>query len=208
MEEAGQVEERGGRGWINHEGGAAQTLGIAFHEDESFGGRLDLTDFVVNAARLGPLRHFDDVADHTDRVHKAIHGVAVGDGSFARANDGFVRRAFINRRPLQVGGEGGILCVGHVDWVGPGGDIAVAGKEPEFNIIGHAHGRVAVADDGEAVVGGIELPGDEKLFLIVEALDAAGGLLRASECGQEESGQYGDDRDDDEQLDEGEREGA
>jgi len=55
-----------------------------------------------------------------------------------------------------------------------------------------------------AVVAGIEIPANLQLFKVVEALGGSGAHFRSAEGGKEHGGEYGNDGNYDQQLDQGE----
>ena len=67
-------------------------------------------------------------------------------------------------------------------------------------------GGIGGGRDLIVVVGGPEGKAEAELLRMVHAFDALRATLGAAERGQEQAGENGDDRDDDEQLDEGEGE--
>ena len=62
-----------------------------------------------------------------------------------------------------------------------------------------------IGNEVTLVVVGVHHPGENELFLIGEAVDTLAFLARFAQGRQEHGGQNGDDGDDDEQFDEGER---
>ncbi len=134
-----------------------------------------------------------------------VHGIAAKFIHFCPIHrpERTISRTFVNLHSSEVGGEERIVGPDQILHIQQSLRIpVVASVDPER--LGQSHGLAAVENQPLAVVAGIHGPGQNHLFLIVHTLDAAGRVFRLRERGQEQRGENGDDRNDNQKFDEGE----